>query len=307
MMRRSVLAIIREKFDALHAELKGLTVDERVPVPGEQDVTVSYEHLLGLEEDGIKEYRPEGMRRNIRIIDLLSGVEKSSARRLRRDALRPETVRGRAASRMIANRTQRCRILFLAADPSSAQPLALDEECREVDQKIRASEFRDRLEVISKWAVRPDDLLQYLNQYRPQIVHFSGHGTKNAQLILLDRNRQPKAVSKAAIKKLFETMKDSIRVVVLNACFSKDQAEAIVQVIDCAIGMKKEIGDAAAIIFAAAFYRAIGFGNSVGDAFDQGISAIMIEGIPEEDIPVLLTKPGLDTKKLFVVGRPQSE
>jgi hypothetical protein len=47
-------------------------------------------------------------------------------------------------------------------------PLALDEERREIEQKIRAAEHR--LELITKWAVRPDDLLQVLNEYRPQIV-----------------------------------------------------------------------------------------------------------------------------------------
>ena len=46
---------------------------------------------------------------------------------------------------------------------------------------------------------------------------------------------------------------------ILNACYSKKQAEAITQVIDCAIGMNDAIGDEAAITFAASFYRAIGF------------------------------------------------
>lgn len=79
-LRRSALAIIRGKFSEQHSDLKGLTVDERVPIPGEYGVTVSYHHLRELEEDGEIEYRPEGMRRKISVTDLLNGVEDVSER-----------------------------------------------------------------------------------------------------------------------------------------------------------------------------------------------------------------------------------
>ena len=80
------------------------------------------------------------------------------------------------------------------------------------------------------------------------------------------------------------------------------KAEAIVEVVDRAVGMKKEIGDEAAIVFAAAFYRKLGFGASVKEAFEEGRVALMLEGIPEEKTPELLVKTGVDTSKLFLVG-----
>jgi internalin A len=82
--RRGVLAIIREKFDEQHSDLKGLAVDERVPVHGETGVTVSYRHLLALEEDGDDLFRPEGARHKIRVTDLLNGVETVESRANRR-------------------------------------------------------------------------------------------------------------------------------------------------------------------------------------------------------------------------------
>lgn len=87
--RRDLLAIIREKFDEQRRDLKGLVVDERVPVPGEKDamgkeVTVSYQHLLDLEEDGEGEYRPEGMRSKVQVTELLNGVESEESRKARR-------------------------------------------------------------------------------------------------------------------------------------------------------------------------------------------------------------------------------
>ena len=154
----------------------------------------------------------------------------------------------------------------------------------------------------TEWAVRPDDLLQFLNEYRPHVVHFSGHGSPSEELILCNQMGQAKPVSKAALRKLFTALKDNVRLVVLNACYSRPQAEAIVEVIDCAIGMSRAIGDDAAIVFAASFYRALGFGRSVKEALEQGRAALLLEGIPEENTPELLVKQGVDAARVFVVG-----
>jgi hypothetical protein len=47
------------------------------------------------------------------------------------------------------------KVLFLAANPAGMRRLALDEEVRAIEAKIRASKYRDALELISRWAVRP--------------------------------------------------------------------------------------------------------------------------------------------------------
>jgi CHAT domain-containing protein len=173
---------------------------------------------------------------------------------------------------------------------------------REIETKIRAAEHRESLELVTKWAVRPDDLLQLLNQHKPHIVHFSGHGSLTEEIVLLDKQGNPKTVSKDALVSLFRTFKDNIRVVLLNACFSRPQAEAITEVIDCAIGMKRAIGDEAAITFAASFYRAIGFGRSVKEAFEQGKTALLLEGIREDQTPDLLTGQGVKAASIVFVN-----
>ena len=192
------------------------------------------------------------------------------------------------------------KILFVSANPAGTQQLKLDEEAREIEAKIRAAEHRDSLELITKWAVRPDDLLQSLNQHRPHIVHFSGHGSPTEEIVLLDKLGKPKPVSKEALVHLFRALKDNIRVVVLNACFSEPQAEAITGEIDCAIGMMREIGDDAAITFS--FYRAIGFGRSIKEAFDQGIAALHLDGSLEGKTPVLLSGKNTAPDKVFLTN-----
>ena len=69
--------------------------------------------------------------------------------------------------------------------------------------------------------------------------------------------------------------------------------------------MAEGIGDQAAITFISSFYRAIGFGRSVQDAFEQGKIALMLEGIPQENVPVLLSRPEIDPSRI-VFARPLS-
>jgi hypothetical protein len=82
-------------------------------------------------------------------------------------------------------------------------------------------------------------------------------------------------------------LKDNIRCVVLNACYSKKQAQAIAKHIDCVIGMSKAIGDEAAINFAVAFYQALGYGKNVKTAFDLGCVQIDLQSLNEQDTPKL--------------------
>lgn len=196
------------------------------------------------------------------------------------------------------------KVLFLAANPKGTTQLQLSEEIRSITQKIQAAEYRDRLELISCWAVRPDDLLQALNLYKPQVVHFSGHGCSTGEIILVNDDRTPKAVNTKAIKALFTTLKDNIRVVILNACYSQIQAEAITEVIDCAIGMTAAIDDTAAITFAASFYRGIAFGRSIQESFEQGKAALLLDGIHTDTIPDLLSRRGSDPSKIFLLENP---
>src|SRR5207237_994494 len=142
-------------------------------------------------------------------------------------------------------------VLFVAANPIKAPRLMLDEEIREIENKILAAKHGNLVDIKSAWAARPDDLLQAFNKYRPNIVHFSAHGSPSGQIILTDNNGQAKPVSVQALQALFTTLKDNIRAVILNACYSRIQAQAITTVIDCAIGMSDSIGDTAAITFSA--------------------------------------------------------
>src|SRR5690349_4299231 len=71
-------------------------------------------------------------------------------------------------------------ILFLAANPSGTDRLALDREARSIQEELERSGYRDRFEFETRWAVEPLDLLRELRKLKPTVVHFSGHGGQSA-------------------------------------------------------------------------------------------------------------------------------
>ncbi len=180
-------------------------------------------------------------------------------------------------------------ILFLAANPEDTAQLRLDEEVREIDASLQRARGRDQFVLQQRWAVRSRDVQRAMLDFRPQIVHFSGHGGEEG-LVLEDKTGKAKFVDTEGLAGLFKSFSDCVECVVLNACYSEVQADAIARHIPYVIGMNKAIGDKAAIEFAVSFYDALGVGESVEFAYKFGCSNIHMAGIPEHLTPVLKKK-----------------
>ncbi len=181
-------------------------------------------------------------------------------------------------------------ILILASNPRTTSALRLDEEVREIDAGLQRAKKRELFDLKQRWAVRVQDVYQSLLDFNPSIVHFSGHGTGDDGLVLEDEAGQVRLVEAVALAGLFELFANTIECVVLNACYSEVQAEAIAQHIPYVIGMSEAIGDQAAIKFATGFYSALGAGESVEFAYKLGCSVIQLDGIAEHLTPVLKKK-----------------
>jgi TIR domain/CHAT domain len=182
------------------------------------------------------------------------------------------------------------KILILAANPLGTSQLRLDEEVREIDEGLRRASKRDEFILEQRWAVRLRDLRRAILDVSPHLVHFCGHGETEG-LVLEDSAGSTQVVSAAALSNLFALFAGQIRCVLLNACYSTNQAQAISEHIDYVIGMRKEIGDEAAIEFAVGFYDALAAGRSIEDAFKFGQNAIELEGIPETLTPRIHVRP----------------
>lgn len=192
------------------------------------------------------------------------------------------------------------KILVLATNPEETTPLRLDEEVRSIDQALQQSRFRDKFELEQQWAVRVSDLQRFLLRYKPDIVHFSGHGSESSEIILEDSEGNSKPVPASALSNLFSLLKDNIKCVVLNACYSEAQAEAVSRHISCVVGMSKAIGDEAAISFSEAFYGALGDGRDIKTAFELGCNQINLAYLDEHDIPKLKTAEENSAELTFI-------
>ena len=208
------------------------------------------------------------------------------------------------------------KILFLAANPKDTDSLRLGEEMREIKERLRLAKLRDEFFVEQEWAVRVSDLEEHLLRHEPHLVHFSGHGSKSGEIILEDSSGNGKPVPPNVLKRLFAVLKDNVRCIVLNACYSEIQAEALVASIDCVVGMTRAIPDRAAINFASSFYQGLGFGRSIQEAFELGCVQVQLENSTgatirdfvvdsitsqEGDIPRIKVAPGVDASKLYLV------
>lgn len=160
------------------------------------------------------------------------------------------------------------RILVLSANPTNAAQLRLAEEVREIDEGLKRSPHRDQFELVSKGAVRLQDFYRHMLEFKPHILHFSGHGGREYGLVLENDSGKIQFLQTEQLAGMFELFaSEGLECVVLNACFSEVQAKAINQFIPYVIGMNEAIGDRAATMFAIAFYDTLGAGRSVDFAF----------------------------------------
>jgi predicted nucleic acid-binding Zn-ribbon protein len=196
---------------------------------------------------------------------------------------------------------EKITVLFLASNPIDQVQLRLDEEARAISEMIRKAKHRDSVKLESCWALQALDLLQALNDYDPTIVHFSGHGSDNDEIVFQTQDGKAKLVSKEAIVQTMMASSDNIRLVFFNTCYSRNQAKAISEFVEATIGMNTSIGDEAARIFSSQFYSSIGFGHSVNKAFQQAKALLMMEGIKEENTPELFIKSGLNANEIILV------
>ena len=142
-------------------------------------------------------------------------------------------------------------------------------------------------EIRSAWAVTADELVYQLNAFKPNIIHFVGHGDMQGEIVLEDKSGLSRPVSPEALGGVFANFRQWLQIVVLNACYSAVQVQSLVKQVDAVIGMREAISDHAAIEFSASLYRAIGFGRTVQDAFDQAVAVLRVGGLPGDRTPAI--------------------
>jgi len=230
---------------------------------------------------------------------------------------------------MISERPPKHLILFLAANPATVPRLALDEECRAIEDELVRTSGRDAFEFRSKWVVTIDEMMRHLNQLQPAVIHFSGHGGDGAELhiqhaptsaarrdvatssdpgiALHGQSQASQMVSAHALAEMIRTAAPHTKLVVLNACYTDTVADALTNVSDCVVGMSGSIGDDAARAFSIGFYRALGYGRSIGNAVEQANAGLTAYQFPGNARPMYKTRRGIDANQVTLPPGPAAQ
>ncbi|NEZ54122.1 CHAT domain-containing protein [Adonisia turfae] len=184
------------------------------------------------------------------------------------------------------------RILVTTANPRGTVQLRLDEEIREIDEGLKRSPHRTQFELIAKVSVRLRDFYRHMLEFKPHIVHFSGHGDGVNGLVFESDNGEPEFLGTEPLAEIFKLFASrGLECVVLNACYSEIQAKAINRCVPYVIAMNDSIGDRAAITFSVAFYDALGANETINFALE--LAKTQLINLKEHQKPIILTNPDL--------------
>jgi serine/threonine protein kinase len=215
--------------------------------------------------------------------------------------------------------TRKNTILFLAADPTGTDQYTLGRQAHDIREELERSGWRDRFELITWWAPEPMDLLRALRT-KPTVVHFAGSGKqapdhrwgqalvgdKVSGLFLRGRDGRPQLVGPGALGETFGAAGASVRLVVMSASYSGPQAEALLQHVDCVVGLRGTHPETAKV-YSIGFYGGLGDYESVVTAHKQGCAAISLMGLQDDDRPQLKVRAGVDASKLILAAAASSQ
>lgn len=233
---------------------------------------------------------------------LADSKEKQRSVQTKRNSVQPsalsklrsaETIMVRSAN---GGKKRRLRIAFMTTNPDPSASLRTDVEMRQVTQAIKMSKYRDSVDLAKYTAAQFSDLLEALNEFEPNVVHFSGHG--GAQALVFDGGTidSPEAivVDYADLSRALASTRKPPKLIVLNACETVDGAEALLACANFVVAMSDSVPDVTATAFAAQFYSALAAKQPVEKAVEQGRLLAKNMGLPDSDLPTVLSAPGCD-------------
>lgn len=181
------------------------------------------------------------------------------------------------------------KILILAANPLNTERLRLDKEREAIKNALRQAP-PNAWQIEEAGAISASAFHEAVLRVKPNYVHFCGHGHGETGIVFEDSQGQSHLVEADTLAEFFKLFADDIECVILNACYSRVQAQAIVQHIRYVIGMKQGISDEAAVLFSTGFYRAIAAGESIERAYAVACNSLRMENISHNLTPELLDK-----------------
>jgi CHAT domain-containing protein len=184
--------------------------------------------------------------------------------------------------------------------------LRTEAEVRGVQQALRGSKYRDLVEVTPRPAASAQDLLDAINDIRPHVVHFSGHGWSDGLVMDNGSVDTPKGqeLDFELLAKLLAATTTPPTLLVLNACETLGGADLLLPAVPVVVAMSDTIADVAASVFASQFYAAIASAQTVGVALAQAKVAMEIAQLDDAELPEAIARDDVDIDDLVLVRPP---
>lgn len=220
----------------------------------------------------------------------------------RNPVVRGGTVTRVVVSRQVLKKRNKLEVLYLTANPDEQNALRVDAEVRQVQEAVRGSVLRDNIVVHQLPAADLDSLMDGLNDHRPNIVHFSGHGYRGGLAVDHAKVKRPKGkfITYDILGQALAATDSPPSIVVLNSCQSAGARQALIPPAQAIVVMQDSISDLAAAAFSAKFYAAIAAGQSLKSAFEQGRVAVANVSLNEAATPVLITAKGVNPAEIIL-------
>lgn len=161
------------------------------------------------------------------------------------------------------------KVLVLNATPDDQTRLRVDKEAAQLKEQLqKVKNPTQNLEVIHCFATRLDQIQEEILNNKPDIIHFSGHGSVG-ELFFEDRQGNSVTLSSERLGDILK-VHGGIECVLLNACFSEGMAQACLDHVSAVVGTTDTINDTAATNFTRGFYQSLAHGKDYHDAFQMG-------------------------------------
>lgn len=195
--------------------------------------------------------------------------------------------------------TTRHTVLFLAANPHGSAPLAVKREREAIRHAIGdAKHGRRRIRFVPRMNVDPDELVDHLHRYAPDVVHFSGHGGAGSISLETDMGARALVTPSTFARVLARETRHPIKAVYLNVCESKDFVADLLPHVSCVVTTSDVIDDDAACEFSTVFYRDLALGRTFRAAFDGAKDRLVMKDIPDHEIVTITFASDVDPETL---------
>jgi internalin A len=193
--------------------------------------------------------------------------------------------------------SDKLKILMLTANPAKTTKLNLDKEHSNIVVKLENNP--EKFSLTLRKAVTSTEFKEFTETLKPDILHFSGHGeggNYGGIVVQNDDKNAEELISIDGLDALFEYFQDQnvkLKIVLLNACYSEEQALTISKYVPFVVGTNVAIGDVAASAFSTGFYYKLAASENLDyeQAFKSGRTEATLKGAARSNF--ILFKDGV--------------